>query len=102
MVIPRNNEFYLQKNTDLLQKLESVIDTLILKAEKAEGKHKTNLQHHVIKIQVKKARTDVILRKLKRKENEEQDDLKNNFEISLKKLKKALSNASSMSSLGRG
>ena len=97
MVIPKDNEFYLQKNTDLLQKLESVIDKLIVKADKAQGKNKTNLQHHVIKIQVKKARSDVLLRKLKGKETEEKDDLKNNLEISLKELKKAFSNAVSMS-----
>jgi len=97
IVIPRNNEFYVQKKTELLQKLEYVIDKLILKADKADGKKKTNLQHHVIKIQVKKARTDVLLRKLKGKENEDKDDLKNNLEISLKELKKAFSNAISMS-----
>jgi len=97
MVIPKDNEFYLQKNTDLLQKLESVIDKLIVKADNAQGKNKTNLQHHVIKIQVKKARSDVLLRKLKGKETEEKDDLKNNLEISLKELKKAFSNAVSMS-----
>jgi hypothetical protein len=87
----------LQKSTDLLQKLESIIDKLIVKADKAQGKNKTNLQHHIIKIQVKKARSAVLLRKLKGKENEEKDDLKNNLEISLKELKKAFSNAKSMS-----
>lgn len=96
MVIPKNNEFYLQRKTELLQKLEYVIDKLILKADKAEGKHKTNLQHHVIKIQVKKARTDVILRKLKRKEYKDKEQLKDSLEISLKDLKKAFSKSISM------
>jgi len=96
MVTPKNHEFYLESKTALLQKLESVIDKLIFKADKAEGKHKTILQHHVIKIQVKKARTDVILRKLKRKEHKDKEQLKDSLEISLKDLKKAFSNSISM------
>ena len=93
LVIQKDNQFYLQKRSELLQKLEYVIDKLILKAAKAEGKNKTNLQNHVIKIQVKKARTDVLLRKLKGKGDESWDDLKINLDISLKELRKAFSNA---------
>ncbi len=93
MVAQKGNQIYLQKKDELLQKLESVIEKLTSKMEKSEGNNKTNLQHHIIKIQVKKARTDVILRKLKGKGDENLDDLKINLDISLKELRKAFSNA---------
>jgi len=94
VIIPQKNDIYFKKRTEVLKKLEFLIKKLILKAEKAQGKNKTNLLHHVIKIQVKKARTDVILRQLIKNENQQDlDDLMVNLGISLRELRKAFSRA---------
>lgn len=87
-------ESYVQKRTEILQKLEGVIDKLILRADKANGKDKINLLHHVIKIKIKKIRTAIKLRQLKETDYENWNSLKVNVEISLKELRLAFLKAS--------
>ena len=93
----KDKESYLQKRTKQLLQWDRVIDKLKFRADKAEDKRKTDLDHHIIKIQVKKARTEVKLRQLIRASNEMWDEIKNGLEKSWLDLRKAFLKASAKS-----
>ncbi len=97
MEYSKDKELYLQKRTKQLLQWDRVIDKLKLRAAKAEDKRKTDLDHHIIKIQVKKARTEVKLRQLIRASNEMWDEIKNGLEKSWLDLRKAFLKASAKS-----
>ena len=97
MEYSKDKELYLQKRTKQLLQWDRVIDKLKLRAAKAEDKRKTALDHHIIKIQVKKARTEVKLRQLIRASNEMWDEIKNGLEKSWLDLRKAFLKASAKS-----
>jgi hypothetical protein len=89
-----NRESYSLRKTEQLRQWEGVIDKLTVRAEKAVDKNKTDLQHHIIKIRVKKARTEAILRKLQQSDNGNWDLLKGAFEKSWQELRKTFLKAS--------
>ncbi len=89
-----NKEIYLQRRAQQLIQWERVIDKLKLRADKSEDKSKTDLNHHILKIQVKKARTEVQLRQLQKAENGNWDDLKTSLEQSWTDLRRAFIRAS--------
>ena len=93
----KNKESYLQRRTQQLQQWERVIDKLISRADKAKDISETDLRHHIVKIQVKKARTEVILRHLQEEGNGKWDDIKAGLEKSWKDLRKAFLKASANS-----
>jgi hypothetical protein len=93
----KNKESYLYRRTEQLRQWERVIDNLTLMADKASGKRKTELLHHIIKIRVKKARTEVILRQLREAEDCKWDELKTILEISWRELRQSFLKASAKS-----
>ena len=90
----KNRESYLQRRAEQLRQWERVIDKLISRADKAKDRSKTELGHHIVKIQVKKARTEAKLRQLHEAGNEKWDDIKADLEISWVELREAFSKAS--------
>jgi hypothetical protein len=90
----KNKESYLQRRTQQLQQWERVIDKLISRADKAKDISETDLRHHIVKIQVKKARTEVILRHLQEEGNGKWDDIKAGLEKSWVELREAFLKAS--------
>jgi len=89
-----HNETYLRRKTEQLRQWDGVIDKLTVRADKAVDKGRTDLQHHIIKIKVKKARTEVILRKLQQPDNENWNTLKAAFEKSWRELRETFLKAS--------
>lgn len=90
-------ESYLHRRAEQLVQWERVIDKLISRADEASGKHKTELRHHIIKIRVKKARTEVILRQLQEAGNGKWDEIKAILEISWRELRESFLKASANS-----
>jgi hypothetical protein len=90
----KSKEFYLQRKAEQLRQWERVIDKLTSRADNAEDKNKTNLHHHIAKIQVQKARTMDILEQLQKAENENWDNFKINLEKSWTDLREAFLKAS--------
>jgi hypothetical protein len=93
----KNKESYLQIKAQQLRQWERVIDKLISRADKAKDKRETDLRHHIVKIQVKKARTEVILRHLHEEGNGKWDDIKAGLEKSWMELREAFLKASARS-----
>jgi hypothetical protein len=83
------NESYLQRRAIQLRQWQRVLDRLISRADKAEGKNRRDQHHHIIKIQVKKDRTEVKLRQLDRANNKIWDEIKTGMEKSWKELREA-------------
>jgi hypothetical protein len=90
----KNKESYLLIKVKQLKQWERVIDKLISRAQQAKDKRKTELLHHIIKIKVKKARTEVKLRQLKNEKNGKWNRLKGDFEKSWGELREAFLKAS--------
>jgi hypothetical protein len=90
----KNKESYLQRRIQQLQQWERVIDKLISRADLAKDKRETELRHHIVKIQVKKARTEVILRHLQEEGNGKWDEIKASLEKSWVELREAFLKAS--------
>jgi hypothetical protein len=84
-----NKESYLLRRAEQLHQWERVIDKLISRDERAKDRSKTELHHHIVKIWVKKARTEVKLRHLKDAEKGKWNDLKADLEKSLEELREA-------------
>ena len=89
-----NKESYLQRRTEQLRQWERVMDKLILRADKAKNDQKTELAHHIVKIQEKKAKTEFKLRQLQESGNEKWDDFKVGLEKSWVELREAFLEAS--------
>lgn len=83
------NESYLQRRAIQLRQWQRVLDRLISRAVKAEGKSRREQHRHIIKIQVKKDRTEVKLRQLSRASNKMWDNIKIGMEKSWKELREA-------------
>jgi len=92
-----HKESYLHRRAEQLRQWERVIDKLSSRADKASGKHKTELRHHIVKIEVKKARTEVILRQLEKAENGNWHEIKAVLEISWRELRESFLKASAKS-----
>jgi len=90
----KNKESYMQRKAQQLMQWERVIDTLQARADKAKDKSKSDLRRHIVKIQVIKARTAVILNRLRNADNGNWDNIKADLEKSWGLLRKAFSNAS--------
>jgi hypothetical protein len=88
------NESYLQRRAAQLHQWQRVLDRLISRAVKAEGKSRRDQHHHIIKIQVKKDRTEVNLKQLSRAGNKMWDNIKIGMEKSWKELREAFLKAS--------
>ena len=88
------NETYLQRRTIQLSQWQRVLDRLISRAVKAEGKSRRDQHHHIIKIQVKKERAEVKLRQLDRASNKIWEEIKTGMEKSWKELREAFLKAS--------
>ncbi len=89
MVSHIDKKSYLDRRTEQLRQWEPILGKLILRAEKAPNKSETELHHHIIKIQVKKARIEAKLKALRKAGKGEWDDLKIGFENSWKDLRQA-------------
>jgi hypothetical protein len=90
----KNKESYLQRKAKQLQQWERVIDKLISRVEQTKDRKKTELRHHIVKIQVKKARTAVKLRQLQNTGNGKWNEIKADFEKSWRELRQAFLKAS--------
>ena len=88
------NESYLQRRTIQLRLWQRVLDRLISRAVKAEGKSRREQHRHIIKIQVKKDRTEVKLKQLSGASNKMWDTIKIGMEKSWKELREAFLKAS--------
>lgn len=80
---------YLQKRAQQLHQWQRVLDKMISKAGTAKGKPRRDLHHHILKIQVKKDRTEVKLRQLIKASNEKWDEIKTGMEKSWQELREA-------------
>jgi len=89
-----NRESYFLTKTIQLKQWKRVLDKLISRAEKTKDRKKTELLHHIVKIQVKKARTEAKLRQLQNEKNGNRSNLKADFEKSWGDLRKAFLRAS--------
>lgn len=85
----KEEKSYLKRRTIQLRQWERVLDKLISKADKAKDKRRRDLHHHIIKIQVKKDRTEVKLRQLIRASHEMWDEIKAGMEKSWRELREA-------------
>ena len=94
MINNTDKKSYLNRRTKQLRQWEPILEKLMLRAEKAQDTSKTELRHHIVKIQMKKARTEVKLRELRKAKKGEWDDLKTGLENSWKDLRKAFLKAS--------
>jgi hypothetical protein len=90
----KDKESYLQRKAQQLRQWERVIEKLISRADRAKDKRETELRHHILKIQVKKARTEAKLRQLQEEENGKWDDIKAGLEKSWVELREAFLKAS--------
>ncbi|MEJ2544076.1 MAG: hypothetical protein P8Y99_08405 [Calditrichaceae bacterium] len=88
------NKSYLQRRTIQLRLWQRVLDRLISRAVKAEGKNRREQHRHIIKIQVKKDRTEVKLKQLSGASNKMWDNIKMGMEKSWKELREAFLKAS--------
>ena len=77
-----------------LKQWERVINKLISSVETAKDRRKKELLHHIVKIQVKKARTEAKLRQMQNEENGNWNNLKGDFEKSWRELREAFLKAS--------
>ena len=89
-----NKESYLLRRAEQLHQWERVIDKLMSRADKAKNGSKVELQHHIVKIWVKKARTEVKLRHLREAGNGKWNDLKADLEKSWGELRETFLKAS--------
>ena len=89
-----NKESYLLRRAEQLHQWERVIDKLISRAERAKDRSKTELHHHIVKIWVKKVRTEVKLRHLKEAGNGKWNDLKADLDKSWGELRETFLKAS--------
>lgn len=87
-------ESYLRRRAMQLNQWDRVIKQLILRADKISSNGKTDLHRHIVKIQVKKARTEVILKKLNAAGSEKWEDIKAGLEKNWKELRIAFLKAS--------
>ena len=90
----KDKESYLQRKAQQLRQWERVIEKLISRADRAKDKRETELRHHILKIQVKKTRTEAKLRQLQEEENGKWDDIKAGLEKSWVELREAFLKAS--------
>jgi len=91
---PEEKKSYLRERAEQMRKWDKIIDKLIVRSGKAKNKDNTELRHHIVKLQVKKARTDFKLRQLQEAGKEKWDDLKTGLEKNWVELRKAFSKAS--------
>jgi hypothetical protein len=91
---PKNRESYLQRRAEQLRQWDRVMAKLIARVDKVKGKSNTDLRHHIVKIQVKKARTEVKLRQLQEEGNGKWDDIKADLEKLWGELREAFLKAS--------
>jgi len=90
----QNKESYMQRRTQQLQQWDRVIAKLIARADKAKDIRQKDLRHHILKIQVLKARTEVKLRQLREVDNGDWDIIKTGLENNWTTLRKAFLKAS--------
>ena len=90
----KNKESYMQRKAQQLIQWDRVIDKLQARADKAKDKSKSDLHRHIIKIKVIKARTAVILNRLRNADNGNWDNIRMDLEKSWGLLRRAFSNAS--------
>ena len=90
----KNKKSYLDKKSEQLQQWDKIIDKLIKRANNQRDDHHTELRHHIVKLQVKKARTEVKLIQLKEAGKEKWDVLKTGLEKNWLELREAFSKAS--------
>jgi len=88
---------YLHRKAVQLFQWEKVLNKLRGRADQAIDKDETNLRHHILKIWVKKARTEAKLHTLGESENGNWDRLKADFEKHWKDLRHAFLKASGRS-----
>jgi hypothetical protein len=93
----KNNESYLQRRAQQLRQWERVIEKLISRADRAKDKREIELRHHILKIQVKKARTEAKLRQLQEADYGKWDVIKAGLEKSWVELREAFLKASARS-----
>lgn len=91
------NELYLRRRTLQLSQWQRVIDRLISRAVKAEGKNRRELHRHIIKIQVSKDRIEVKLKQLSETSNHMWDNIKIGMEKNWKELRETFLKASAKS-----
>ncbi|MEJ2053249.1 MAG: hypothetical protein P8X42_04950 [Calditrichaceae bacterium] len=85
---------YLQKRTRQLHQWQRVLDRLIFRAVKAEGENRREQHNHIIKIQVKKDRTEVKLKQLTGINDKFWDEIKSGMDKNWKELRAAFLKAS--------
>jgi hypothetical protein len=94
MESPEDKESYLQSKAQQLHQWEQVIEKMISRDEKAKNKSNTDLRHHIVKLQVKKARTEAKLRQLQEAGNGRWDGIKTGLEKYWVELREAFKKAS--------
>lgn len=92
-----NRESYLQTKTKQLLQWDRVIEKLISRADNTADRGQTEIRHHIIKIQVNKARAEAKLRKLQKENNGNWNDIKADFEKSWNELRQSFLKASTRS-----
>ena len=90
----KNKESYMIRKSQQLIQWDRVTDKLKLRVADARDKSKTDLRHHLLKIQVVKARTEAILRRLQIAENGNWYHIKSELEKSWRLLRQRFSKAS--------
>ncbi len=84
----------MQRKAQQLIQWERVIDKLQARADKAKDKSKSDLRRHIIKIKIIKARTAVILNRLRNADNGNWDNIRMDLEKSWGLLRRAFAYAS--------
>jgi hypothetical protein len=90
-------ELYLQRKAQQLMQWDKVVDKLKTREAGAVMKFKTDLQHHILKIQVIKARTEAKLRNLRIADKSDWDASRQEMEKSWLRLRLAFSRAATQS-----
>ena len=90
----KDNKSYLNGRAEQMRQWDGIIDKLIHRANKQKDENHTELRHHIVKLQVKKARTEVKIRQLQEAGKEKWDDLKAGLEKNWIELREAFSKAS--------
>jgi len=94
METQENKKSYLDKRSEQMQRWDKTIDKLIKRANKQKDADHTELRHHIVKLQVKKARTEVKLLQLGEAGREKWDILKAGMEKNWTELREAFLKAS--------
>jgi hypothetical protein len=94
MVRNKIKEIYLERRIKQLKQWDRVIEKLKSRADKANDKTEEDLRHHIVKIQVKKARTEVRLRQLQNEDDNKWAFTKAGLEKSWLDLRNAILRAS--------